>query len=154
MPILLCSLMDYSSSTCTVPFPLLLMEVEVDDVLQDLLEDDLDLTTRQLGHDVCQILDGLRLDSIVLGLDLLHVGLSDLCCCFFIGVEVDVTGEYEFAEPFGRHFHVVWIIVTHLVDEDVQLLLAYFCHVPLLLLYLTAGSNKNLSIYQLGSKIA
>lgn len=97
MPILLCSLMDDSSSTCPVPFPLLLMKVEVDDILQDLLEDDLDLPTRQFGHDVCQILDGLRLHSIVLRLNLLHVGLSDLCCCFFIGVEVDIAGEYEFA---------------------------------------------------------
>ena len=84
--------MDDRGSTRPVPFPLLLMEIEVDDVLQNLLEDDLHLIAGQLWHDVCQILDGLRLDSVVLGLNLLHVGLSDLGGCLFIGVEVDVAG--------------------------------------------------------------
>lgn len=138
--------MDDRRSTRPVPLPLLLVEVEVDDVLQDLLEDDLHLVAGQLGHDVCQILDGLGLHSVVLRLNLLHVGLPDLGGCFFIGVEVDVAREDELAQSLGCHFHVVRVVVTHLVDEYVQLLLAYFCHVPLLLLYLSPRSSKNLAI--------
>ena len=144
--VLLGSLVDHCGRTGPVAFPLLLVQVEVDDVLQDLLEDDLHLPARQFGHDVCQVLDGLGLHRVVLGLDLLHVGLSDEGGGLFIGVEVDVSGEDELAEPFGGHFHVVRVVVAHLVDEDVELLLAHFRHVPLLLLYLQQEPAR---IYQL-----
>jgi hypothetical protein len=127
---------DHSCSTCSISFTLLLGYIEVGNVLKNFLVDDLHLFTRQLRYYFCQILDGLRLDCIVLRLDLLHECLSHNVGDLLISVKVNLARQYEFCKPLCAHLHVVRVVVTHLTDQLVDLLFTHFCHRCLFVSYL------------------
>lgn len=75
---------------------------------------------------------------------MLHVCFPHCYGYLLIGaVQVDLPRKDQLAESLGRHLHVVGVVVTHLVDKDVELLLAYLSHdVPLFIIISTLASSQ------------
>ena len=116
--------MDHRCCTRPVALSFLLRLLQPGYVSQDFLVDEFDLLAGEGGDDVGEVLDGLGLDGVVFGLDLLHEGLADVIGSLQVFLEVDLALDDELGDALGGHLHVVGVVVPHLIHQLLYLLLA------------------------------